>query len=206
LGKKGGKESYETRKDYLIEVVATETKDKTHKAHMETNDQLSLAQLSIDRDFLQPSFTNWGVIPRSTWEGMMKQVTKKLPEMTVAIFTLAIYEYLHKSSHYSRPPKGIIPKHLCLLLLHWLCKGKQLSAYGHDGSLPCGLAKSYIHKALAFVLRNGVAQFVKQKVHPRSVDEMIPLVEERLAAYGDDFPIPICREVWYSFPVGRCFF
>jgi hypothetical protein len=36
---------------------------------------------------------------------------------------------------------------------------------------------------------NGVAKFVKQEVHPRSVDEMIPIVEERLATYGDDFPI-----------------
>jgi hypothetical protein len=173
---------------------------------MEANDQPPLSQLSFDRDFLQPSSNNWGVIPRSTWEIMMKEVTKKLPEMTVAIFTLVIYEYLHKKNRYFGPPKGIIPKHLCLLLLHWLCKGKQLSAYGHDGSLPCGLAKSYIHKALAFVLWNGVAEFLKREVHPRSVDEMIPIVEERLATYGDDFPIPICREVWYSFPVVSLFF
>ena len=146
------------------------TKQKKKK---ETSNMLS--KFARDPDYCTIS-SNWALLPEVTWTSIKEAVLKKITPAAAATFMCSIYKVLFQHPKWKRPPWDLVPKHLCWLVLH--CSSTDFASYGYEGKLPCNLSKSYIRKALDYIL-NQSASFVSEQIQPRPPEEMGEIAKER---------------------------
>ena len=75
-------------------------------------------------------------MPETTWEQMLEEVRKKFSDEGIYLLHEAVYSAIVSEDKYKRPPKGMLIKHLILILLHWMVKGHSLECYSSDGQYP----------------------------------------------------------------------
>jgi len=114
---------------------------------------MSLSKKALEPKYRTLSLASWALIPEATWAQLQRNVLAKVSPDLIACFIAAVYDDLADQAKWIRPPHGLLPKHLCWMFLRWLVRAKGFGVYGHESRLSCGLAKSYVRKALDYVLQ-----------------------------------------------------
>ena len=102
---------------------------------------------------------SWGKVPNTTWNAFSKEIEHVFCPQAVFLFVESVYLAIYNEEKYPKPPKGVLPKHLCFFLLHWLITALSFDKYVGDLSLQ--ISKSYLSDCLKYILKwskNFVAQ------------------------------------------------
>ena len=154
-----------------------------------------LSKAAKERKYCTLSTRPWGLIPENSWVTMKTKVLAKLSPGVTATFIGAIYDSLGLKP-WSRLPKGIVPKHLAWLFLHWIVESEEFAVYGHGGALPSNLSKSYVRKGLDYVANESNA-FVEEMLRLPPPEEMQERAERKLEELGLEPPCSELKATWY---------
>lgn len=126
---------------------------------------------------------------------MLADVLRVLYPQTVVLVLEAIYMKILEPEKYPRPPKGILPKHLGLFVLHWLITGEAFDYYC-SAALDVQISKSFIKPGIDYILAR-VGPFTTTWLAPRPLEQLQPLVREFYNNLGLDAPGDKFKKIMY---------